>query len=562
MRTGSPQGRLLFLICGLLSTGCATLPGHRPPSPSTVRVATVHFAPEEGKVEENRKRLVQLTEEAASNGAKIIVHTEMATSGYSYFSRAEIAQVAETIPGPSTLALGEVAKRHGVYVALGLPEFDPETNLYYNAVALIGPQGKVLGVYRKRNNLLEASYNAEVFAPVPTFDTPYGRLSIVICADMFYSQFPRLAAIAGTQILLAPANVGITTDFVRVRTFENDFSMIVANRFGVGQKGSKKDFFNQNTFAIPSPFPYDFSYDSRSIIMTPEGQVLAELHQPQVAIGYGELPVRAQRAFPVVRRPELYSLIGQDTLESYTFSQFGLPPAGSFAAAAVDPGSTPSPWEAALSAATSTLDAAKQAGYTLRLIVYPAHFFQAPDATGLQALQAFSTQANVDLLLHFGGVVPPESRLLTPSGQSYSYFRTHRARDEEIPDSKLSSHYWVVDRDYARLALLQDKDMFAPETSTVMAKLGVDVVAINADTPSSVLSPLWQSRTGDYLHLVVANKQGPEGIYLGGYQSNPSFQEAEGRVIMLLNTQHVRSKKQPRFLDFRPLLLPCGKDNC
>ncbi|WP_224363196.1 nitrilase-related carbon-nitrogen hydrolase [Hyalangium versicolor] len=559
MMTWMMRGHLPLLMCGLLSTSCAGFLKPKPPPPATVKVATVHFEPQEGQVDQNRQRLVQLTEEAASHGAQIIVHTEMATSGYSFFSREEISKVAEPIPGPSTQALGAVAKHYGVYVAFGLPEYEAKTNLYYNAVALIGPDGKVLGVYRKRNNLLEASYNAEVFAPIPTFDTPYGRLSIVICADMFYSQFPRLAAIAGTQILLAPANVGITTDFVRVRTFENDFSMIVANRFGKGGQGSKKVFFNQDSFTIPSPFPYDFSYDSRSIIMTSTGQVLADLSQPQIAIGYGELPVREQRVFPVVRRPELYSLIGQDTLESYTFSQFGLPPVGIFAAAAVDPGSSATPWDAALASANSALAAAKQAGYTLRLIVYPANYFQAPDPTGLQALQAFSTQSNVDLLLHFGAAAPPESRLLTPSGQSYTYLRTHRARDEQIP---LANNYWIIDRDYARVALLQDKDMFAPETSTVMAKLGVDVVAINADTDSSVLSPLWQSRTGDYLHIVVANLHGKEGIYLGGYQSNPSFMEADGRVLMQLNTQHVRSKKEPRFLDFQQMLLPCGKDNC
>ena len=522
----------------------------------------MHFAPQEGDVLANRKELVRLTEEAAAHGAKIIVHTEMATSGYSYFSREEIARVAETVPGPSTTAIGEVAKRHKVYVAFGLPEFDRQTNLYYNAVALVGPDGEVVGTYRKRNNLLEASYNAAVFAPIPVFPTPYGRLAIVICADMFYSHFPRAAAIAGAEILLAPANVGITTDFVKVRTFENDFSMVVANRFGSGSQGAKKDFFNQNSFTIPSPFPYDFSYDSRTIIATHAGRILAEIGDPQTAIGYGDVPVRMRRAFPVVRRPALYALLGQDTLETYTFTQFGLAPAGTFTAAAVDPGSAASPWDAAVTSAESALEAAKKANQVLRLIVYPANTFSVPDPAGMARLQSISKESNVDLLVHFGALLPPQSVLVTPSATTYTYLRTHRARDEQIPDSKLSDHYWVVDRDYGRLALMQDKDLFAPETGIVLAKMGVDVVAVNADSASDMLGALWKSRTGDYLHFVVANKQGKEGIYLGGYQATPDFIEAEGQVLMQINTQHVRSKKQPRFLDFRELLLPCGKDNC
>ena len=184
--------------------------------PATVRVATVNFAPKLADVAGNRAEIVRLTEVAARAGAKIIVHTEMATSGYSYFSRQQISGVAETVPGPTTKAVGAVAKQYGVYVAVGMPEYESATDSYYNSAVVIGPDGTVAGVYRKRNNLLEAAYNAEDRGPVPVFDTPYGRLGVVICADLFYSEFPRLAAVAGANILLAPANVGITTDFLKV----------------------------------------------------------------------------------------------------------------------------------------------------------------------------------------------------------------------------------------------------------------------------------------------------------------------------------------------------------
>lgn len=91
------------------------------PTGETVKVATVHFEPEEGAVAANRADLVRLAKEAAREGAKIIVFPEMATSGYSFFSRAEIATVAETIPGPSTNALAAVADRYNAYIAFGMP---------------------------------------------------------------------------------------------------------------------------------------------------------------------------------------------------------------------------------------------------------------------------------------------------------------------------------------------------------------------------------------------------------------------------------------------------------
>lgn len=564
-----PRVVLGMLMASVVTVGCRSAASPTPMPPparaqvSTVEVATVHFAPTLRDVERNRRELVRLTEEAARNGAKIIVHTEMATSGYAYFSREDISRVAETVPGPTTDALGRVARQHGIYVAVGMPVTEPTTGLFYNSAVLLGPDGEVVGVYHKRNNLLEASYNAKEFGPIPTYETPYGRLALVICADLFYSQFPRAAALAGTDILLAPANVGITSEFLRVRTFENDFAVIVANRYGKEEQGAPKHFFNQNSFTIPLPFPYDFDYGSRSVIMTRAGEVRADLSAPEDAIGYAELAVRSgKQRFPAVRRPSLYSLLGQDTLEPYTFTQLRLPAARVFAAAAVDPGPADDPWQAALAAAQAALDAATGAGQDLELVVYPANRFDQPDAQGLARLQAFSTENDVDLMVQFGGMVPPTSQLLTPSDGPYTYQRTHRGRREPIPSDELGDDYWVVDRDYGRVALLHDRDLFAPETSLVMAKMGVDVIAVNADSAAGVLSGLWQSRTAEYLHLVVANRQGEEGIYLGGYRANPSYREAEGMVLMEIDTSHVRPKKETRFFDFHPLLQPCRISRC
>jgi predicted amidohydrolase len=527
----------------------------------TVRVAAVHFEPIEGDVKGNVSRLVQLTREAALKGAKLIVHTEMATAGYSFFSREQLSKVAEPIPGPSTRALGAVAREFGVYVAFGLPEYDKATNLYFNSVALIGPRGEVVGTYRKRNNLLEASYNSEVWSSVPTYDTPFGRIAIVICADMFYSAFPRLAALAGASILVAPANVGISTDFMKVRTWENDLSMIVANRFGHGGKGSKPMYFNQDSFAIPSPFAYDFD-DTRTAIVSNKQEILADVTEKRVQIAYADLPIRKSRLLPVVRRPSLYPLLAQDTLEPYTFTQFGLPAPTVFAAAAVDPGKQVDTWAEGLNAAKKALAVAKEKGMSLRLVVFPSNYFARTDVGGIDGFRTFATENNVDIVIQFATDAAPQSLMIASNGENYSYSRTHRLRQEKIPDDKLSSHYWVVDRDYARVALLHDVDLMAPETSLIMEKLGVDVVALNADTSVPAAQAIWASRTADYYNIVVANKQGKEGIYLGGYPPGPQAVEDEGLALTQIDTRFVRSKKVPRFLDFKRLLEPCGAANC
>ncbi|MEH1013982.1 nitrilase-related carbon-nitrogen hydrolase [Micromonospora sp. CPCC 206060] len=557
-----PASLALAIVVGLTAG-----PSHASPSPvdgstagrtTTVKIATIHFAPTEGDVAGNRAKLVDLATEAAQNGAKIIVLPEMATSGYSFFSRSEIATVAETVPGPSTQALGQIADQYDAYIAFGMPQYVPQQNLYFNVAVLLNPLGKVAGVYRKRNHLLESSYNAITDAPVPTFDTPYGRIALVICSDMFYSQFPRAAAVAGATLLLAPANVGIETDFVRLRTFENDFAMVVANRYGSGTAGTKPTAFTQDTFTIPSPYAYDFNYGSRSIIATHQGTILADLSAHVDAIGYGLVPVRQTRTFPVERRPGMYSLLAQDTLETYTQTQFKQPAATTFATAAVDPGPAQTPWAAAQAAAEQARTAAVAAGQTLRLVVFPANYFTV-DAAGLASMRGYAQSHNLDLLVHYPATATeaPRSLLITSTGTDYPYVRTHRARSESIPAAHLSDDYWVIDRDYGRVALMQDVDMLPPETSHVLARMGVDVVAVNADMTSGLLSPLWQSRTGDYLHIAVANRSGPEGVYLGGYRSNPGFTQGEGQVIRDMDTSHIRKKPSARFFDYHSILKPC-----
>ncbi|WP_158890131.1 nitrilase-related carbon-nitrogen hydrolase [Amycolatopsis anabasis] len=560
-------GRLLpYAVAALTLGALLVLPSHEPvPSnvahastaAQTVRMATIHFAPEEGKVANNRAKMVELTTNAASKGAKLIVLPEMATSGYSFFSRDEISKVAEELSGPTTAALSAVARQYKAYIAFGMPVFEPKTNLYYNSAVLLDPQGQVKGTYRKRNHLLESSYNADSFDRIPTFDTEYGRMGLVICSDMFNSQFPRAAAVAGANILIAPANVGIETDFVRVRAYENDTTMIVSNRYGKGTAGTKPEVFTQNTFTIPSPFPYDFNFGSRSVIMTHDGNPVVDISGQNEEVGVADVLVPRKRTFPVERKPAMYSLLAQDTLAPYTRSQFRQPAPATFAAAAVDPGAGTAPWTAALTAARKAKQDATAAGKKLRLIVFPANYLPGRDASGLAALSAFATSEGTDLLIHFPatGADAPVSTLLTSDGKTYDYKRTHKKRGEPI--TGLSNDYLVIDRDYGRLALMQDVDMLAPETAQVLARMGVDVVAMNADGTEPVRSGMWKSRTGDYLHIVTANKSGPEGIYLGGYRADPPFTETEGQVIRDVTTGDVREKPSARFFDATQLLEPC-----
>src|SRR5207245_1979345 len=116
-----------------------------PPTPRKVRLATIHFQPRGGKTPEDNCRLyAPLIAEAARQKADLVVLGETLT----YYGLGKtFAEVAEPIPGTSTAYFGQLAKEHNLYIVAGLVE--RAEHLIYNAAVLIGPDGQLVGKYRK-----------------------------------------------------------------------------------------------------------------------------------------------------------------------------------------------------------------------------------------------------------------------------------------------------------------------------------------------------------------------------------------------------------------------------
>src|SRR5215212_2661654 len=112
----------------------------------------------------------ELIAEAAAKGVQVLVFPEVSVQGYirrmhGYRSPESAEQIryylesAEPVPGPTTEALGELAARHRMYIQVGLAELAGTT--LYNTAALIGPDGRLVGKFRKVHNQAEVP----VFAP-------------------------------------------------------------------------------------------------------------------------------------------------------------------------------------------------------------------------------------------------------------------------------------------------------------------------------------------------------------------------------------------------------------
>lgn len=187
---------IAWSLCGLDAVAQQAASGSK-----SIKVAAVDFVPAWGDLDGNVRRLAQAAEEVARQGAAYAVFPETAVSGYLFSGPDQIAPFLDTIPGRTTAALLPILARTGLHMSVGIAERDSATGLAYNTAVLMGPNG-IIGKYRK-NGL--NPQDQKVFAPgntdVEVFDTPLGRIALLICYDDTYWQYARLAALRGAQLI-------------------------------------------------------------------------------------------------------------------------------------------------------------------------------------------------------------------------------------------------------------------------------------------------------------------------------------------------------------------------
>jgi len=165
-----------------------------------VKVAIVQISPafldKAGCVARAEKAIQQ----AGENGADLVVFPEVWMAGYPYWTegwdtnvpdwiqgRVRFHDAAVLIPGEETEAVGEAAKKAGVYVVMGVNEMDPrpEARTVYNSLVFIGKDGQVLGRHRK----LIPTFTERMFwgngdgRDIIVFDTDIGRIGGLICGE-------------------------------------------------------------------------------------------------------------------------------------------------------------------------------------------------------------------------------------------------------------------------------------------------------------------------------------------------------------------------------------------
>lgn len=210
--------------------------------------------------EENTRKAIQLTREAAAKGAKIVCLQELFSSlyfcdteDYSHFA------LADTIPGPVTDAWGALAAELKVVIIASLFEKRAQ-GLYHNTTAVLDADGTYLGKYRKMHIPDDPAYYEKFyFTPgdlgYRVFATAYGTIGVLICWDQWYPEAARITSLMGAEILFYPTAIGWATSqddatnreqynawqtIQRSHAVANGVHVVSVNRVGVEQDGAMR----------------------------------------------------------------------------------------------------------------------------------------------------------------------------------------------------------------------------------------------------------------------------------------------------------------------------------
>jgi 5-aminopentanamidase len=167
------------------------------------RIVCQQVAPRVGDLQANRRLSLSAIADAVVDGADVIVLPELVTSGYMFESAEEAASVAITPDDP--LFEQWAAEAGSAVVIGGFAERGGDDRVYNSAVVV--DRSGVIGVYRKghlwdREKLCFAPGGE----PPRVFDTPAGRIGVIVCYDLEFPEMPRMLALAGAELICVPTN--------------------------------------------------------------------------------------------------------------------------------------------------------------------------------------------------------------------------------------------------------------------------------------------------------------------------------------------------------------------
>lgn len=286
---------------------------------STLTVAALQLSLGSPEEAENIAAVGALVEEAAAQGAKVILPPELFSGPYfcSTEDEALFALARPTADHPGVIAMQALAARLKVTIPTSF--FECDGHHYYNTLAMIGPDGAIMGTYRKSHIPDGPGYEEKFyFRPgndgfkvwdVPGDEGASVRIGVGICWDQWYPECARVMALKGAEVLLYPTAIGsepydADLDTSRMwrramvgHAVSNCMPVVAANR--IGTEGEQSFYGHSFITDEWGDLVEDFGARETGVLVSALDLGRAAKH-------------RAGMGFFRDRRPQLYGRIAED----------------------------------------------------------------------------------------------------------------------------------------------------------------------------------------------------------------------------------------------------------
>lgn len=267
--------------------------------------------------QENIERVSAHVEVAAADGAQVILPPELFESRYFCTVEDEaLFELASPLSdSPAVRRMAELARKLGVAIPTSF--FERDGQHHYNSLAMIGPDGEIMGVYRKSHIPDGPGYEEKYYfrpggAGFRVWNVFGATIGVGICWDQWYPEAARAMALMGAEALFYPSAIGsepydtsLDTSAMWQRAMQghavsNCMTVVACNRIGSEQMvegGAAQSFYGH------------------SFITDEWGEKVAELGQEEEGVVRSLLDLdraarhRAGMGFFRDRRPELYGLL-------------------------------------------------------------------------------------------------------------------------------------------------------------------------------------------------------------------------------------------------------------
>ena len=262
-------------------------------------------------LEHNFEKSLQGIRDAAEDGAKLVVLQELHRSLYFCQTEdVELFDLAETIPGPSSHRLGDLAKELDIVIVASLFE-KRATGLYHNTAVVLDSDGTIAGTYRKMHIPDDPGfYEKFYFTPgdkgFEPIQTSVGKLGVLVCWDQWFPEGARLMAMAGAEMLIYPTAIGWDPrDDMAEQSRQLDAWVIIQRAHAVANGVPVLSCNRVGHEQDPSASSEGIQFWGNSFIAGPQGEVLAHANDKEDEILMAELDMArsedVRRIWPYLR---------------------------------------------------------------------------------------------------------------------------------------------------------------------------------------------------------------------------------------------------------------------